>query len=579
MTTLRPERPADGPMSYEDTGQFEVVVGQLADPLNDPLPSRPPVVPDHPEEPLPAADAAPVAPPTTAAPGPLNAPTPPVPPSPVPPTPPVAPKPAAHAAPAASPSGSTPPAATAAPAAPRSTARHAAPAPAVAPEGPAEPASPWFRAPAERDPRAPRDPRGPQRPASHAIRPPDAGPVPPAPPAAPGPVRPPEPVPAPAPVRPPEPVAVPEPVAGAGAGAAGGGDDEIAATAQLPVVDAALLAGAEPAPRHLAGSEPGVDPEATLGAEPAFGPVPGPDATAPLLAPPADGGRAARRKAAARGGHRAKGRGPAAGAAGAAGVAGAPGTAASESAPPAPPMSRIEARKAAKAAKDSPAVVISRIVGELFITTGVLMLLFVTYQLWWTNVRAHQQAASASNNLEHQWAKGTAQGPDRNPGTFSPGEGFAIMYIPKLDVKAPIAQGVDKHKVLDKGMVGHYDGSLNTAMPWDKTGNFAVAAHRNTHGEPFRYINHLVPGDKVVVETANAYYTYQVTSSLASTPPSNIGVLKPVPVGSGFTAPGRYITLTTCTPEFTSTNRLIVWGKLVEERPRSAGKPDALLQG
>ncbi|WP_442785498.1 class E sortase [Actinacidiphila sp. DG2A-62] len=242
-------------------------------------------------------------------------------------------------------------------------------------------------------------------------------------------------------------------------------------------------------------------------------------------------------------------------------------------------MSRVEARKAAKAAKDSPAVVISRIVGELFITTGVLMLLFVTYQLWWTNVRAHQQAASASNNLEHQWAKGTAQGPDRNPGTFSPGEGFAIMYIPKLDVKAPIAQGVDKHKVLDKGMVGHYDGSLNTAMPWDKTGNFAVAAHRNTHGEPFRYINHLVPGDKVVVETANAYYTYQVTSSLASTPPSNIGVLKPVPAGSGFTAPGRYITLTTCTPEFTSTNRLIVWGKLVEERPRSAGKPDALLQG
>jgi sortase A len=300
--------------------------------------------------------------------------------------------------------------------------------------------------------------------------------------------------------------------------------------------------------------------------EDALGPETGAE---PLLAPPGDGGRAARRKAAARqgGGHRARGRG-------------GPGAApeAPALATPSAPLSRVEARKAAKAAKDSPAVVISRIVGELFITIGVLMLLFVTYQLWWTNVRAHQQANSASNNLEHQWAQ-TAQGPDRNPGTFSPGQGFAIMYIPKLDVKAPIAQGVDKQRVLDKGMVGHYDGALNTAMPWDKSGNFAVAAHRNTHGEPFRYINHLVPGDKVVVETATTYYTYQITSSLASTPPSNISVLQPVPVGSGFTRPGRYLTLTTCTPEFTSTNRLIVWGKLIEERPRSKGKPDALLGG
>ncbi|MGW4700153.1 class E sortase, partial [Streptomyces sp. NPDC004285] len=46
---------------------------------------------------------------------------------------------------------------------------------------------------------------------------------------------------------------------------------------------------------------------------------------------------------------------------------------------------------------------------------------------------------------------------------------------------------------------------------------------------------------------------------------------------SGFTAPGRYITLTTCTPEFTSTYRMIVWGKLVDERPRSKGKPQALV--
>ncbi|WP_425508830.1 class E sortase [Streptomyces malaysiensis] len=236
----------------------------------------------------------------------------------------------------------------------------------------------------------------------------------------------------------------------------------------------------------------------------------------------------------------------------------------------------MEAKRAARARKDSPGVVASRVVGELFITLGVVMLLFVTYQLWWTNIRAHQQANGAANNLQKKWDE---SGDNRDPGTFSPGQGFAILYIPKLDVKAPIAEGIDKHKVLDRGMVGHYGKSpLKTAMPWDKKGNFALAGHRNTHGEPFRYINRLKPGDEIVIETQSRYYTYAMSSILPQTPPSNTGVIKPVPPGSGFTGPGRYITLTTCTPEFTSTYRMIVWGKMVDERPRSKGKPDALVE-
>ncbi|MEU4104435.1 class E sortase, partial [Streptomyces tanashiensis] len=150
--------------------------------------------------------------------------------------------------------------------------------------------------------------------------------------------------------------------------------------------------------------------------------------------------------------------------------------------------------------------------------------------------------------------------------------------IPKLDVVVPIAEGISKPKVLDKGMVGHYgEGKLKTAMPADKQGNFAVAGHRNTHGEPFRYINQLRPGDPIVVETKSAYYTYEMASILPQTSPSNVSVIDPVPKQSGFKTPGRYITLTTCTPEFTSTYRMIVWGKLVDERPRSKGKPQALV--
>jgi sortase A len=293
--------------------------------------------------------------------------------------------------------------------------------------------------------------------------------------------------------------------------------------------------------------------------DPLLVPAPAPEEGDPAAAPM---GRAERRRAAARRtsrrGRRRR-RGPAQ--------------------PPAPvqgpPGTRMEARRAAREQRESLAMVASRVIGELFITLGVVMLLFVTYQLWWTNVRAQAQANGEASSLQENWASG-----ERAPGAFEPGQGFAIMHIPKLDVVVPIAEGIDKKKVLDRGMVGHYaEGELKTAMPEDKKGNFAVAGHRNTHGEPFRYINRLRPGDPIVVETQEMFYVYEMTSILAQTPPSNTSVIDPVPQSSGFTKPGRYITLTTCTPEFTSTYRMIVWGKMVEERPRSKGKPDALVGG
>ncbi|GAA3886624.1 hypothetical protein GCM10023084_44130 [Streptomyces lacrimifluminis] len=278
--------------------------------------------------------------------------------------------------------------------------------------------------------------------------------------------------------------------------------------------------------------------------------------------PSAAGGRAARRKAAkARHG---RSEGPQEASEGVAAETAAEGA----------PLSRVAARQAARAQKPGMAVMASRAVGEVFITTGVLMLLFVTYQLWWTNVRAHAQAGNEASSLQDDWASGK-----REPGVFEPGQGFAILDIPKLDVVVPIAEGIDKKRVLDRGMVGHYaEGGLNTAMPSAATGNFGLAGHRNTHGEPFRYINRLKKGDAIVVETQDKYYVYKMEAILPVTPPSNTSVLDPIPNGSGFTKPGRYITLTTCTPEFTSKYRMIVWGKMVEERPRSKGKPDALLQ-
>lgn len=309
----------------------------------------------------------------------------------------------------------------------------------------------------------------------------------------------------------------------------------------------------------------------------------GPEPSAPPV--PAGPGRAERRRAAAAAAKKGRGRGrkPSKGPAGTppgtgtgtgAGTGTGNGTAGGTTGGAGDrPMTRVEARRAARAAKDSPAVIASRAMGELFITCGVVMLLFVTYQLWWTNVRAGIEAGKERDRIEQSF-----KDEKRKPGAFRPGEGFAIMYIPKLDVVVPVAEGIDKKKVLDRGMAGHYaEGSLKTAMPSDRQGNFGVAGHRNTHGEPFRYINRLKPGDPIVVETRDAYYTYEMASILPETSPSNVAVLDPVPRGSGFTGPGRYITLTTCTPEFTSTYRMIVWGTMVEERPRSKGKPDALV--
>ncbi|MFE7567473.1 class E sortase [Streptomyces sp. NPDC057539] len=322
-----------------------------------------------------------------------------------------------------------------------------------------------------------------------------------------------------------------------------------------PMADTARIPLSEPVPVPV--PEPRLDDQ-TVGLRTA-------DTRRAVEPEPVTGGRAERRRA-AKGGGRGRRRAEPAGGPGADAGQG------SEEQAPARPLSRVEARRAARALKESPAVIASRAVGELFITFGVLMLLFVTYQLWWTNVRADQYAGNETNKIQDSWTK------DRQPGAFEPGQGFAIMHIPKLDVVVPIAEGINKSKVLDRGMVGHYaEGRLKTAMPSDKQGNFAVAGHRNTHGEPFRYINQLKPGDEIIVETRDAYYTYDMVSILPQTSPSNVSVIGPVPPGSGFTEPGRYITLTTCTPEFTSTYRLIVWGKMVDERPRSKGKPDALV--
>lgn len=232
--------------------------------------------------------------------------------------------------------------------------------------------------------------------------------------------------------------------------------------------------------------------------------------------------------------------------------------------------------------------------GELLVTLGVVLLLLVAHQLWWTNRQAQHNAAREVQALEREWGTATPPAPGIAPsavptegaGQEAPGEerqsavnstgthpswsqAYAILTIPRLGLRVPVAEGVSKQGVLNKGYVGHYK---DTQQP-GQAGNFALAGHRNTHGEPFRYINRLKRGDEISVETEAALYTYTVDKTLPQTSAGDGGVIGTVPRSTakpayGYSEPEYYITLTTCTPEYTSKYRLVVWGKLTSTRPK-----------
>ncbi|MFF3844706.1 class E sortase [Streptomyces sp. NPDC002328] len=247
---------------------------------------------------------------------------------------------------------------------------------------------------------------------------------------------------------------------------------------------------------------------------------------------------------------------------------------------------------------------------ELLVTVGVLGLLLVVHQLWWTNREAREGAERKVEALEKEWAgdggggrldSGRADGDlggsgdpggsggsnDSGPYGGSGGSGgssgegdtsssgrdpapsqaYAVLTVPRLGLRVPVAEGTSKRGVLDKGYAGHYSG---TQQPGQK-GNFALAGHRNSHGEPFRYLDRLRAKDTVEVRTAAGTYTYAVDLVLAQTSARDSGVLRPVPrslvhPAYGFSRPGHYLTLTTCTPEYTSRYRLVVWATLVSTR-------------
>jgi sortase A len=203
---------------------------------------------------------------------------------------------------------------------------------------------------------------------------------------------------------------------------------------------------------------------------------------------------------------------------------------------------------------------------------SLLLSLYLVYQFWWTDVQAKADQGAAQRQLEQQWSAAPTPAPSA-PVRLNPGQRFALLRIPKLGLVVPVAEGTGKEQILDHGLVGHLVGS---AVPSDAVGNMVLAGHRNTHGEPFRHLPRLTAGDTVVVETAAASYTYTVRGTIPQTSPDNVSVVRAVPAGSPFTRPGRYLTLMTCTPDYTSWYRFVAFAQLTAVQAKRAPQAPAL---
>lgn len=189
--------------------------------------------------------------------------------------------------------------------------------------------------------------------------------------------------------------------------------------------------------------------------------------------------------------------------------------------------------------------------GSAFILTGVGLLGYVGWQYFGTDVVSRHKQAEVKSNLVLDWGKGID------------GDNIGLLRVPRFgkDYEVAVVPGFDE-TALAKGIGWNKDG----ARP-GQVGNFAIAAHRVTHGEPFRDFLKLRKGDTVEVETRNEVFTYVLRNSGTDITVdfTQVWPLQPVPVEGEQTArPTKSVlTMLTCSELFHTRNRNIVFGDLV----------------
>ncbi len=237
-----------------------------------------------------------------------------------------------------------------------------------------------------------------------------------------------------------------------------------------------------------------------------------------------------------------------------------------------------------RAPKAGPVLAAVGVIGELLITAAVVLALFAFWQAFWTSYEVEAPRAAAIETFAKEHAPETTEegvtetgDPPAFTATVAPGEIYGLIHFPTWDwMRTPLAEGTGSY-VLDQGWAGHYD---ITAQPGN-IGNFSVAGHRRSYGNNFRRVQELQVGDKVVVELADHYLTYSVDSwqIVSAADETNIRVIAPVPNDVTFTEvpTQRWMTMTTCHPEWGNTERYIVHLKYESWTSKSSGVPTALV--
>ena len=200
--------------------------------------------------------------------------------------------------------------------------------------------------------------------------------------------------------------------------------------------------------------------------------------------------------------------------------------------------------------------------GILLLVAGLGLLGWVGWQYFGTGITSNQQMGEAENELRDQWKTPVKAEPTPTAGTP-----IVLLRIPKFgaDWEKPVVEGIAADD-LARG-IGHYPQTQLPGQP----GNFAIAGHRVTHGSPFRKLLDLRKGDQVIVETANAIYTYELDGSPRdlTVKPTDSWVLDPVPGKPRETPTKSIITLTTCQDLFHSPDRSVAFGHLTKVSKKS----------
>jgi sortase A len=226
--------------------------------------------------------------------------------------------------------------------------------------------------------------------------------------------------------------------------------------------------------------------------------------------------------------------------------------------------------------------------GEALITVGVLVLLFLGWQVWWSSLISNAAQTKAASEQSQEWIKkAKAATPPRpvptqvagadpvDPPVMQPVanyQPFAVIYIPRLGStwQRVIRETVDVDQVLDSftAGVGHYPG---TAMP-GQIGNFAIAGHDTGWGNAFINLQDMQLGDPIYIQTSQGWYTYQFRNG-EYVQPTQVDVLLPVPQDPSATATMRLMTITTCNPRYHGTERYAAFATFQSYQPLSAGPP------